>query len=322
MEDANDHAGGASATSDKDLVRQRVWDKMEAQNVVPYPRPCHGRIPNFFGAEQACERIAALPEFAAAHVIKVHPSLGATRLRELVLDAGKTLLVPPLPGHNFLYYLVDPAMLPQGHSGRKVADKRGFQRYGKPIASLADIPNVDLVVVASVAVTEQGVRLGKGKGYGEVEYGILREVGAVTPCTPVASVCHDVQVVPDDELPTSILEEHDLPVDFFCTPTRTVRMAAPLQKPTGIIWSRISADMEHDIGALVELRSMQAAATLRPIAATHEVTLCNEAHGKDGCALEHVGSGCVKRREKNLGRGRGRGRPRQVWRPVQQSDTH
>lgn len=56
------------------------------------------------------------------------------------------------------------------------------------------MPKVDLVVVATVAVSMDGARLGKGKGYGDLEYGILRHIGAVTDATPVATVVHDVQV--------------------------------------------------------------------------------------------------------------------------------
>lgn len=38
-----------------------------------FPRPVHHRIPNFVDAEKAAQRFAALPEFAAAKVIKVNP---------------------------------------------------------------------------------------------------------------------------------------------------------------------------------------------------------------------------------------------------------
>eukprot|EP00401_Gymnodinium_catenatum_P079284 CAMPEP_0117541426 /NCGR_PEP_ID=MMETSP0784-20121206/44014_1 /TAXON_ID=39447 /ORGANISM="" /LENGTH=325 /DNA_ID=CAMNT_0005338123 /DNA_START=52 /DNA_END=1027 /DNA_ORIENTATION=+ len=240
----------------KERARRRVWDALEDHDLVTYPRPCHGRIPNFVAADVACERIASLPEFQAARVVKVHPSLGATRLRALVLDAGKILLVPPLPGHNFLYFLVDPADVPSG-GGALAADKRGFNKYGRPIASIRDIPRVDLVVVASVAVTMEGARLGKGKGYGEIEYAILREVGAVDATTPVATICHDEMVVANADLPSKVLAPHDLPVDVFCTPTRVVRAERQLAKPTGIIWDLVGRDMERDIGALVELRALR-----------------------------------------------------------------
>ena len=47
--------------------------------------------------------------------------------------------------------------------------------------SLLDIPEIDLVVVASAAVcASTGARLGKGAGYREVEWAILAELGRVS----------------------------------------------------------------------------------------------------------------------------------------------
>jgi hypothetical protein len=38
-----------------------------------FPRPVHHRIPNFVDAEKAAARLAGLPEFKAAAVVKVNP---------------------------------------------------------------------------------------------------------------------------------------------------------------------------------------------------------------------------------------------------------
>lgn len=54
-------------------LRKRMWDHMEATDVARPPRPVHHRIPNFQGAQQAAERLAQLPQFAAAQLIKVNP---------------------------------------------------------------------------------------------------------------------------------------------------------------------------------------------------------------------------------------------------------
>jgi hypothetical protein len=53
-------------TSTADQKRDGVF-------VRRFPRPVHHRIPNFVDAEKAAARLAALPEFAAAKVIKVNP---------------------------------------------------------------------------------------------------------------------------------------------------------------------------------------------------------------------------------------------------------
>ena len=55
----------------------------------------------------------------------------------------------------------------------------------------------------SCVAASNGARLGKGKGYGEVEWGVLSAIGAVDPqSTPVLTICHDLQLVADAELPT------------------------------------------------------------------------------------------------------------------------
>jgi 5-formyltetrahydrofolate cyclo-ligase len=69
------------------------------------------------------------------------------------------------------------------------------------------LPKIDLVVMGSVAVTREGRRLGKGHGYADLEYALLRELG--NPPVPVATTVHPLQVL--DDFP---IEEHDLPVSL------------------------------------------------------------------------------------------------------------
>ena len=134
----------------------------------------------FVGSEAAAENLASSEEFRRARVVKIHPSLNANAFRQCCYAAGKTVLVPPLPGHDFLYILVDGNQIP-AHQRAFASTKRGFNKYGKPILSLLDIPEIDLVVVASAAVcASTGARLGKGAGYGEVEWAILAELGKVS----------------------------------------------------------------------------------------------------------------------------------------------
>ena len=89
----------------KNALREQVWQAVEP--FVDGPKPLQGRIPNFKGAKEAARNLTKTKEFRNAKVIKVHPSLNATSFREYVLRSGKTLLVPPLPGHDFLYFRVD-----------------------------------------------------------------------------------------------------------------------------------------------------------------------------------------------------------------------
>ena len=216
------------------------------------------RIPSFVGAVDACEQFSALPEFQAAKTVKVHPSLGATRLRQLVLESGKDLLVPPLPEHDFLYYLLSPSQIPP-ELFKKVSERSGWVNYGRPL-QLEEIPKIDLVVVATVAVAPSGARLGKGMGYGEIEFGICTEIGAVDNTnesgqrTAVATIVHDGQVVADAALGSETLERHDLPIDIICTPSRVIHTRTHIPRPPGILWGIVTEQMYRDIGALKSLR--------------------------------------------------------------------
>ena len=49
-----------------------------------FPRPVHHRIPNFVDAEEAAARLATLPEFLAARVVKVNPDTPQKAVRKQV----------------------------------------------------------------------------------------------------------------------------------------------------------------------------------------------------------------------------------------------
>ena len=241
---------------EKNKLRDEIWRKVD--RFVKGPKPVQGRIPNFCGCRRAAEQLVKTKEFQEANVIKVHPSLNAIPFREMVLRHGKTLLVPPLPGHDFLYYLVKSESV-RNDNFNWAAQKRGFNKIGTAL-ELSHIPKIDLFVSAATVVSDNGCRAGKGKGYGEVEWGVVRELGLVDDFTPVATIVHDVQVVSSRRFPHSLMEEHDLPVDIIVTPTRTIYckkdVGGSLSKPKGILWDKITDQMMNDIGALKKLKAM------------------------------------------------------------------
>ncbi|MFQ6086302.1 MAG: 5-formyltetrahydrofolate cyclo-ligase [Candidatus Bathyarchaeia archaeon] len=54
-----------------------------------------------------------------------------------------------------------------------------------------------------------GVRIGKGSGYGEFEFAILREFNKVGGNTAIITIVHDFQVINEELEP----EPYDLPAD-------------------------------------------------------------------------------------------------------------
>lgn len=226
-------------------ARRQIWQLLEERKLARFPRPVRGRIPNFAASEQAARTLAALPEFEAARVVKVNPDAPQRLVRHAALTAGKTLLTPT-PRLRAGFLCLTPGDIPPGKL-LEAASIAGAAKYGRAIA-LTDIPVIDLLVVGSVAVTEAGARAGKGEGYGELEYAMLRMFGKVSAATPIVTSVHEVQLV--DSLP---FEPFDVPLDIIVTPERVIRTATPQPKPERIYWDLLPEHKLAEIPLLQEL---------------------------------------------------------------------
>jgi len=234
---------------DKQKIREHVWSLLEENGVATFPKPIVGRIPNFEGAEKAAERLRTLSVFENANVVKVNPDAPQRSVRENVLKQRKMLLVPtPRLRKGFL------RMDPSENSRINVAlaaTIKGSWRYGEPV-NLNELPKVDLIVAGSVAVSRSGVRAGKGGGYSEIEYGILRELGLADENTPIVTTVHDLQIV--DAVPA---DEHDLSVDVIVTPTQVIDTFRERPRPRGILWDRVTDRMLEEIPVLKALADLK-----------------------------------------------------------------
>lgn len=198
------------AFKSKKEVREAVWAFMEENDLVTFPRPCHGRIPNFIGSKVAAERLKTLPEWREARVVFSAPDSSLHPARSEALKDGKTLLVvaPKIKG---FYLLRD---IPQENAFEASAI-RGFQRFGKRVEIGSDLPKVDLYLTGAVAVDKKGNRIGKGTGYGDSEDEILSGAGLIDEETPRVALVHEIQVF--DDL-SALMEERDRKVSIIVTP--------------------------------------------------------------------------------------------------------
>ncbi|HEY7067304.1 MAG TPA: 5-formyltetrahydrofolate cyclo-ligase [Chloroflexota bacterium] len=238
---------GSAAAARKRAIREAVWARLDAEGLAAFPRPITGRIPNFRGAQQAAARLAATEVFQATSTVKINPDAPQRPLRHLALQAGKQVLVPT-PRLRGGFLLLDPAAIPPGRLPA-AASITGFARYGRPLA-LDALPPIDLVVMGAVAVAPDGARLGKGEGYAELEYAVLRMLGRLHPHTVVCTTVHDVQVV--EAIP---VEPFDVPVDLIATPTRVLATDTKLPRPDRILWDRLSPERLEAMPILAELRA-------------------------------------------------------------------
>jgi 5-formyltetrahydrofolate cyclo-ligase len=235
----------AQVRAAKKAVRERVWERMERSGVA-LPPGAYGRIPMFEGVDAAADRLAGLPEWQAARVVKANPDWAQMLVRTRALAAGKIvyMAVPMLAGeHPFV--MLDPARLPS--PVEEAGDKDRALQLGQPV-QVEEIQHVDLAVAGSVAVNKSGARVGKGGGFSDIEIGLLTEAGVIGPQTTVVTTVHPLQVV-DDPIPET---RHDFRVDVIVTPDWILRAADP-RPSQGIIWDDLDQAKIAAIPALARL---------------------------------------------------------------------
>lgn len=229
---------------EKQMLRQIVWDELTRRRQAAFPVPVHGRIPNFVGAPKAAARLRETPEWQQARAIKVNPDTPQHPVRLNAILDGKVLYMPT-PRLTAGFLCLRPEWVPPGKE-RFATSIKGLAQYGREV-ELDQVEPLGLIVAGSVAVDPKGSRIGKGEGYADREYAILREMGH--PEMVIATTVHEIQVVA--EVPR---EEFDIPVDLFCTPERTVRPQLTFAKPAGIDWGRVTAE---ELERMVPLRDLQ-----------------------------------------------------------------
>lgn len=233
--------------SDKESARRWVWDELVRRRLARFPLPPHGRIPNFAGAKEAAARLLDAPPFDRAHRIKVNPDAPQAYVREAALERGITVLMPT-PRLRAGFLRLDPARIPL-RARRQAARLSGAARFAQEVP-LRELPELDAIVCGSVAVTRRGHRCGKGHGYGDLEFAILRELGH--PPVPVATTVHPVQIVggfPPDP--------NDLPLSLIVTPGEVLNVAHPPPAPAGIEWDRLRPEDLSEMPVLAELRRLR-----------------------------------------------------------------
>lgn len=238
---------------DKDRLRERCWGALRDAGAGRFPG-IEGRIPNFVGAEAAARRMTELEVWKRARVLKCNPDAPSRPVRKAALDQGKCVLMAvPKLADRCPFILLDPHELEPGQRWTASSIK-GAGSLGRPLA-LEDVPPVDLIVTGCVGASRRGERLGKGGGYSDLEFGLLREVGRVSEDTPIVSVLHPSQLVRSGSIP---VYEHDITLDWIVTPEETIRTRREYVRPSGIVWDLLD---EEQLAAMPVLSNRSARAS-------------------------------------------------------------
>ena len=231
---------------EKQELRERIWDGLEESGQARFPYPPHGRIPNFNGADEAAERLAANDVWREADVIKSNPDSPQLPVRRAALRKGKTvyMAVPRLRDEK-CFLRLDPDEIEDIDQATTIG---GSSEVGVQVGP-DEMEPIDLIVSGSVAVNHTGARVGKGEGYSDLEFAILREFGLVDDETTTVTTLHGIQVV-DEEIPTT---RQDVPVDRISTPEQDIQTDAPSEKPAGIAWEALTDERIDEIPVLKQL---------------------------------------------------------------------
>ena len=235
----------------KDQLRQAIWRQLEESGAgIP---PLWSAIPDFVGANIAAERLAELPFWQRARVIKSNPDRGQAWVRLRALQDGKRVYTPvPELVAEFPFLLLDPERLAgRGVSFEAVMYSDGALAHGERVAFEAMEP-MDVCVVGCVAVSETGGRTGKGAGFADLEMGIFRLCGTLPDTTPVVTTVHERQLVDANRI---VMEPHDTPLDWIVTPERALQTRTELPRPDDMDWASVRDDQYAAIPFLAALRA-------------------------------------------------------------------
>lgn len=237
------------STAAKNRLRQKIWALLDAEN-IGRTGPVQGKIPDFSGADQAARLLADHPTWGAAKVVKANPDKAQAEVRLDAVKTGKLLyMAVPKIATPDPFYLIDPNNL-QVPAELAVSGKGAAKHT--PRTGLGRMNTVDVIVCGSVAVNTNGVRIGKGAGYSDIEMSLLAQAGLVTDDTLIVTTVHSLQVV-DEAIPEA---DHDVSVDLIVTPEEVI--ACPSRRrPSGIDWQALGEDKINAIPVLQALRDSE-----------------------------------------------------------------
>lgn len=208
----------------------------------------YGRIPPFPGQNKAAERLRRTTLYKENFSVMVPPDRAQLQVRINLLQDRKRLIMAT-PGLRGGFREIPNSGIPPSRWGKAVSSG-GVTRYGRKLAStLGEIGRIDLLVTGAVAVSLQGDRIGKGTGYFDLEYMILREIGSAGEKTPVIAVVDDLQVFKELRW-----NEKDVSIDLIITPTKSIPVHHPRPRPKGIDWLSLQPRQMKGMRPLRELR--------------------------------------------------------------------
>lgn len=196
-------------------------------------------VPDFDGSSACIDAVRALPDYVSARTVFAAPDNSLEMLRRVALDDGKDILVPTYAMRRGFVRLSPNAVPDRDRFMAATLD--GMERFGDvlDLPALRRCPPMDLLVTGATAVTQQGVHVGGGQAYFDLEWALLAELGLVRQSTPIVAVVHPCQVVPGRLRPGP----YDVTVDLVVTPESVESTNRGYPRPEGISWRSLEPDL-------------------------------------------------------------------------------
>lgn len=242
------HENWSGRNSKKDALRQRVWSSLVAKGVA-IGNPFQS-IPDFKGSDTAAALLMTIPEWECSNVMMCSPDVPQIPVRYNALEKGMTvyMAVPKLVDERCFVELEKEMILSQKGTLAEAATWQGALKLGRYI-HFEEMQPVDITVTGCVAVTKSGGRTGKGGGFADLEYALMRRYKKITDRTPIITTVHPLMIVDESELP---LQEHDTYLTMIVTPDEVIRMHIDRPQPQ-IDWKLVQADQFESIPILRRL---------------------------------------------------------------------
>ena len=220
--------------------------------------------PDFPGSEIFPEKLKELPFYEGSNPVYITPDNCFDHVKTQYIHEQRPLLAPIHIALGFHWF-------PAGSIAPEDEKLAGTIDGGLRLGQLVDLefvrtlPRPDYCVTGAGVVSREGVRWGKGHGYGDISWAILSEIGLVDDSTPIVVCTHDFAVV-DEDIPAS---PTDISPDWIITPTQTIELARKTPKPTRIDWDRLTPEFAQELDVvLTQLKELQRNQHGAPVAPT------------------------------------------------------
>ncbi len=189
----------------KESIRQEWLARLEKQFNKPVP----------WG--KAAENLRKLQPYRDASTVFASPDASLLQIRINCLLDGKNLIIPG-PSLRSGFYLLKAHTIPFPSLSSAVTYK-GLEKFGHLIKDeKIKTLSIDLFLTDALAVDQQGIRLGDGKGFVDLSFGLLSEMGAIRPDAAILAAVSKDQIT-DDTLPR---DKWDVKMNGAVTPAGLV----------------------------------------------------------------------------------------------------